>query len=150
MRIAINLRSRTLWFAIAVSAFVGYLLSNDSVSVGVILGVALFFVFAFFHWSGHSAAMRGHIANCETHAKEITGLLSGNKEAVASITKAEQNIVDALLQLTDDFDALGEERTGEQEEFDRLMSQAITMVLARPGLRSSVTFKNLEHLRDQA
>jgi hypothetical protein len=119
-----------------------------AVPYGIVPGAAAFLfsylICSFLNYSGWKHAHRSHIVACEEHSTQIVTLLKGDKTAPSSITMAEQNIVDALMQANEDFDNLAEEHNSEKEEFDRLIHSAIVMVFARTGYRSSVAFKLLQ------
>jgi hypothetical protein len=130
---------------LAFAIMIGWVIEGTTGSV--VQAVAAFFfsylICSFLNYSGWRAAHRSHIEACEGHSNQLLTLLTRDKTAPASITMAEQNIVDALIQVNEDFDKLAEEHNGEKEEFDRLLHAAIVMVFARTGYRSSVAFKLL-------
>ena len=63
-----------------------------------------------------------------------------NKEAHASVTKLENNLVDELSRIGRDFEESGALHRSEQEDFGRAIRHAQAIILARTGLRSATLF----------
>lgn len=122
--------------------------SSDSAAYG--LGAAFFVIVAgvIMHNKGWKLAYAHHIAHCEAASKQMTEQLTANKEYAASITRAEFNLMNSLNQCMKDFAEMGQEHPGEMQRFSEHIHDAVTMVMARVGVRSAVVMAAAEEQGD--